>query len=269
MSANPETTHHAVTIGPKASKTATELLGMAESMLGWRVSRAGLGPKEEAVRCYILAQYPLLGHAPGFQEIADRLGFRSPSEVQAILERLHSLDLLYLDPESRAIRLAYPFSTAPTRHVVRFPGWAEAKPVYAPCAVDALGIPFMLGRDLSIASSCAYCQKPLAIEVRDRMITACTTAETVLWVGTAYCDHAATSICPTLDFFCSPAHVAAWRQERPGETGHVLDLGEALYVAKGTFEDLLNVHSRTDLSTTKTRHSQGQAPDGGTNRHGG
>ncbi len=269
MSAFRDTAAKAVNIGPKVSDRATELLNMAESMLGWRVSRAGLGPKEEVVRVYILKQYPLLGRSPTPQEITDRFGFTSPHDVQTILERLHELDLLYLDPESRAIRLAYPFSTAPTRHVVRFHGWAEAKPVYAPCAVDALGIPFMLGRDLSIASSCAYCQKPLAIEVRDRMITACTTAETVLWVGTAYCDHAATSICPTLDFFCSSAHVGAWRQERPGETGHVLDLGEALYVAKGTFENLLNVHSRTDLSATTTRHSQGQAPDGGTNRRGG
>ncbi len=241
MSGIRDRTAQAVTIGPKASERAMELLNMAESLLGWRVSRAGLGPKEEAVRCHILKQYPLLGRAPSCQEIADRFGFTSPSEVQAILERLHSLDLVYLEPASRAIRLAYPFSTAPTKHVVRFPAMAGTKPVYVPCAVDALGIPYMLGCDLSIASSCGSCQKPLAIEVRDRMIAACTTVETMLWVGTAYCDHAATSLCPTLDFFCSPAHVAAWRQDRPGEAGSVLDLGEALYLAKGTFEDVLKV----------------------------
>ncbi len=243
MRAMRPTTAQPVTIGPKVSESATELLNMAESTLGWRVSRAGLEPKQEAVRIYILRLYPLLGRAPNCQEITDRFGFTNPSEAQATLELFHTLDLLYLEPESREIRLAYPFSTAPTKHVVRFPDWAETKPVYAPCAIDALGIPFMLRRDLSITSSCASCRKSLTIEVRDRMIVACTTAEIVLWVGTAYCDHAATSLCPTLDFFCSSGHVAAWRRERsPGEAGCVLNLGEALYVAKGTFEDVLQAH---------------------------
>ena len=250
-------------IRPTATETVVELMSMVESMLGWRVSHARLGPTEEAVRVYILTQYPLRGRGPTCREITDRFGFTSPSEVQTILERLHTLDLLYLEPDLRAIRLAYPFSTVPTKHIVRFPDWAEAKSVYAPCAVDALGIPFMLRRDLFIESSCGYCKTPLTIEVQDRTIAACTTPETVLWVGTAYCDHAATSICPTLDFFCSSAHVGAWRREGPtSQAGHVLDLGEALYLAKGTFEDLLKLHPSTCLSETARPQSPGQREAG-------
>lgn len=234
-----ETLDRIAAIGPLATDTATRLLSMAESMLGWRLSQARLEPREEAVRRYILTQYPLLGRAPSCQEIAAALGFNEPDHVRAILERFHELDLLYLDPESREICLAYPFSTVPTKHLVQFRDWTEAKPLYALCAVDALGIPFMVGRDLSIVSACAYCETAIKIEVRDRMITACTPAETVVWVGLAYSGHAATSICPTLDFFCSSAHVAAYRQARPHEAGHVLGLGEALYLGKGIFEDLL------------------------------
>jgi len=226
-------------IEPLATETAKRLLSMAESMLGWRLSQARLETREEAVRRYILTQYPLLGRAPSCQEIAAALGLNGLDHVRAILERFHALDLLYLDPESREIRLAYPFSTVPTKHLVRFRDWAEAKPVYAQCAVDALGIPFMLGRDLSILSACAYCEKPIQIEVRDQRIVPCDPAGTVVWVGTAYSGHAATSICPTVDFFCSSAHAAAWWQARPHEAGHVLSLGEALYLGKGIFEDLL------------------------------
>jgi mercuric ion transport protein len=226
-------------IGPLATETAKQLLSMAESMLGWRLSQARLETREEAVRRYILTQYPLLGRAPSCQEIAAALGLNGLDHVRAILERFHALDLLYLDPESREIRLAYPFSTVPTKHLVRFRDWAEAKPVYAQCAVDALGIPFMLGRDLSILSACAYCEKPIQIEVRDQRIVPCDPAGTVVWVGTAYSGHAATSICPTVDFFCSSAHAAAWWQARPHEAGHVLSVGEALYLGKGIFEDLL------------------------------
>ncbi len=250
-------------IRPTATETVVELMSMGESMLGWRLSRARLESTEEAVRVYILTQYPLRGRGPTCQEITDRFGFTHPSEVQTILERLHTLDLLYLEPESRAIRLAYPFSTVPSKHIVRFPDWVEAKPVYAPCAVDALGIPFMLRRDLFIESSCGYCKTPLTIEVQDRTIAACTTPETVLWVGTAYCDHAATSICPTIDFFCSSAHVGAWRREGPtSQAGHVLDLGEALYLAKETFEDLLKLHPSTCLSETARPQSPGQREAG-------
>jgi len=226
-------------IEPLATETAMRLLSMTESMLGWRLRRAGLSPREEAVRQYILTRYPLLGRAPGCQEIAKALGLNGLDDVRAILERLHELDLLYLDSDSREIRLAYPFSTVPTKHLVWFRDWPAAKPVYAPCAVDALGIPFMMDRDVSIESSCAYCKTSVAINVRDRSIEFCLPAETVVWVGTAYSGHAATSICPTLDFFCSPAHAAAWREARPQEQGHVLSVGEALYLGKGIFEDLL------------------------------
>lgn len=226
-------------IGPLATETATRLLGMTESMLRWRLSQAGLGPQEEAVRQYILTQYPLLGRAPTCQEIAAALELKGPDHVRAILGRFHELDLLYLDPESHEIRLAYPFSTVPTKHRVRFRDWAEAKPVYAQCAVDALGIPFMLGRDLSISSTCTHCEKPIEIEVRDRRIVTCLPTETVLWVGTVYSRHAATSICPTVNFFCSSAHALAWWQARPHEAGQVLSLGEALWLGKGIFADLL------------------------------
>ena len=238
-----ESLDHSGATVPLATETATRLLSMTESMLGWRLHRAGLNPREEAVRQYILTQYPRLGRAPGCQEIATALGLNKLGDVRAILERLHELDLLYLDSDSREIRLAYPFSTIPTTHHVQFRDWPAAKPVYAPCAVDALGIPFMMDRDVSIESRCAYCEMPVAIKVRDRSIESCIPAETVVWVGTAYRGHAATSICPTLDFFCSPTDVAAWREARPQEEGYVLSLGEALYLGKGIFEDLLRPQS--------------------------
>jgi len=236
-------------IEPSATETATRLLGMTESMLGWRASLANLDQREETVRRYILSQYPLLGRAPNHQEIAAAFRLNGPAEVRAILERLHERDLLYLDPDSREVRLAYPFSTSPTKHLVRFQDWAEAQPLYAPCAVDALGIPFMIDRDVSIESSCAYCAMPVAIKVRNRRIEVYVPVETVVWVGTAYSEHAATSICPTLDFFCSPTHVAAWRETRPEERGHELSLGEALYLAKGIFQDLLNPRDDAMSST--------------------
>jgi mercuric ion transport protein len=223
---------------PTATETAKGLVTLALSMLGW--DHARLDPKAEAVRRYVIEQYPLLGRAPSRQEIASALQCGSANEVQAILERLHELDILYLDPESREIRVAYPFSSVPTKHLVCFPGWDQAKPVYAPCAADALGIPFMLRRDVSIASSCAHCAKAITIKIRAGVIVTDHPAKTVVWAGTTRTGHAATSICPTINFFCSSAHAEAWRLDQRDAAGHVLSLGEALYLGKGIFEDLLN-----------------------------
>lgn len=249
MSQHTDATDWTGLIEPTATETAKGLLTLALTRPGCE-ERSSLGPKEEAVRRYILTQCPRLGRAPYSQEIADALRLDGPSEVQRILERLHSLDLLYLDPEGREICSAYPFSSMPTKHTVRFPNWAEAKPVYAQCAVDALGLSFMFRCDLSIASSCAHCDNPITLEAQNQAIVDHMPAETVVWVRTTRLDHAATSLCPTLNFFCSAAHVAAWRQNRPDEVGSVLSLGEALYLAKGIFEDLLISPTGETLSAT-------------------
>jgi mercuric ion transport protein len=234
-----DTTDKTKPIAPRSTETVREVLASALTALGWR-ERHKLGVQEDAVHRYILAQHPVLGRAPTHQEIVDALKLDSPHDAQQILSRLHELDLVYLDPASRAVHVAYPFSTVPTNHVVRFPSWAEAKLVYAACAIDALGMSFMLHRDLSIVSSCAHCEAPIGIEVRDSMIVARYPETTVVWVGMTRSPHAAASVCPLLNFFCSPAHVAAWWHTRPAALGHVLSLGEALYLGKRIFEDLLD-----------------------------
>ncbi|MCI0428436.1 MAG: hypothetical protein L0Z46_10515 [Nitrospiraceae bacterium] len=227
-------------IEPLATETATRLLSMAKSMLGWDSAR--LNRKEETVRSYVLTQYPLLGRAPTRQEVATALDCGSVEEIQSTLERLHELDILCLDSESREIRLAYPFSSVPTRHLVRFPGWDDTAPVYAQCAVDALGIPFMVRQDVSIASSCAHCAESVTIKIESGAIVTAYPPKTVVWAGTTRTGHAADSVCPTINFFCSPDHAIAWRQNQRDAAGHVLSLGEALYVGKGIFEDLLSPH---------------------------
>ncbi len=223
--------------GPVATETATQLLSLAKSMLGWE--SAQLDRKAETVRRYVLTRYPQLGRAPTRQEIVDALHGGSADEIQATLARLHELDMLCLDSESQEIRVAYPFSSVPTRHLVRFPGWDDAAPVYAQCAVDALGIPCMVRQDVSIASSCAHCAEPVAIKIEGGVIETAAPPTTVVWAGTTRTGYAADSVCPTINFFCAPDHAMAWRQQQRDAAGHVLSLGEALYVGKGIFEDLL------------------------------
>jgi hypothetical protein len=223
-------------IGPTATDRAQALASMAGTMLGW--DQHILSAQEKAVRRYILAQYPLRGQAPTVQEISQALDL-TPDATKTILQRLHELDMLGLDPEASSIRLAYPFSSVPTPYVVKFDQWPEAKTVYAQCAIDALGMAFMLRRDLSITSACASCAKAIAITVRDQTIVAHNPSETVVWAGTIQEGPVAASACPAINFFCSAAHVDGWLQRQPNAAGSVVTLGEALYIGKAIFEPLL------------------------------
>lgn len=56
--------------------------------------------------------------------------------------------MIRLDGDGR-VRAAYPFSAVPTAHAVTIEGGPS---VYAMCAIDALGMADMLGRNMVIAS---------------------------------------------------------------------------------------------------------------------
>jgi hypothetical protein len=240
-------------IEPLATETATRLLSLATSMLGW--DTAQLDRKAETVRRYVLTRYPQLGRAPRRQEIGSALQGGSADEIQATLQRLDELDMLSLDAESQEIRMAYPFSSVPTRHLVRFPGWDGTAPVYAQCAVDALGIPFMVRQDAAITSSCAHCAESVAITIARGAIVTADPPTSVVWAGTTRTGHAADSVCPTINFFCSPDHALAWRHQQREAAGQIPSLGEALYVGKGIFEDLLRPTPNATISSARTAAS--------------
>jgi hypothetical protein len=62
------------------------------------------------------------------------------------LEELALQRVVVLDPETREVRMAMPFSVRPTEFVVR----SGEREWFANCAWDALGIPAALGRPCEI-----------------------------------------------------------------------------------------------------------------------
>jgi hypothetical protein len=83
-------------------------------------------------------------------EVAHALA-RPVGEVLEGVRKLATADLLvWMEDEARIIS-AYPFSGVPTAHQVLIGG---RNLLYAMCAIDALGIPFMLGQGARIRSTC-------------------------------------------------------------------------------------------------------------------
>src|SRR5712691_2692420 len=127
-------------------------------------SRAGRGRRAPAAggaragRQAVLRHFAAAGSAPGpaaLDPAAGRYG-RTGGEVLAELDRE---DFVTLGADG-TIRAAYPFSAAQTPHRVRITGGAE---VWSMCAIDALGIPAMLGQDVVITSRNPVTGEPVTV----------------------------------------------------------------------------------------------------------
>jgi hypothetical protein len=112
----------------------------------------------------------------------------------------------------------------------------------AMCAVDALGVGAMFGRDVAIESACRACGLPIHIETGGdgTKLQSVGPAESLVWIGLRYAgDCAATSLCTTIALWCGKEHLQAWREENPGLEGHHLPPAEALEVGVALFADRL------------------------------
>ena len=103
------------------------------------------------------------------------------------------------------------------------------------CAVDALGIPFMLGQGAAIESSCFSCQRPVKVGIHEGLIRQAEPSTTVVWFSERDGCSVAEARCPLINFFCEEAHLQQWLGERPSERGTVLTLTEAVEAGKAIF----------------------------------
>lgn len=118
------------------------------------------------VRLSVYRHFVGRGLAPSVEDLSDELG-ASIAAIAASLERLAEAHVLVLDPATRGLWMAMPFSAVPTGFRVRTPGgewWAN-------CAWDALGISAMLQAPADISTSCADCGDPPPIRTTGRALS--------------------------------------------------------------------------------------------------
>ncbi len=199
-----------------------------------------LSPQERQVWQAVLHRFAQFGRAPTVGELSSGRTGLSPEVTHACLERLAAKDVIVLDERSGEILGAYPFSARPTRHRVSF----DAQTVYAMCAVDALGIAVMLGREVRIESRCPLCGGAINVKADAEGITHLEPASAVVWLGEprARATCCADWLCPEINFFCSDEHVNQWRLGQAEASGYALMPLEALYLASRFFAGLLQRH---------------------------
>jgi hypothetical protein len=208
---------------------------MSRKNIAERLSSAGLNPQEDAVRKAILKTFADEGHTPSMQGLACTLGLPLAS-VLAACRTLAAADLIIWQDDKAHIVSAYPFSGSQTAHEVLL---GAHTPRYAMCAIDALGMPCMLGQAARIRSMCFFCQKPVTVDITDGLLQGVSPSTLVVWLSEQDGCCVAEVRCPVMNFFCEEAHLQAWHTTTPQERGRSLTALEALEVGRAAFGALL------------------------------
>lgn len=193
-----------------------------------------LSDAERALHRRILSAFAT-GAAPSASQLdtwARELAL-DPGAAAATLAR-H--DLVHRDGSTGAVTAAYPFSASPTRHRVRLSSGAE---VFAMCAIDALGIAFMLGQPTDISSTDPGTGEPIAISLPLTEPAAWSPHDAVVVAGHKGSGASLACTCPHTNFASSPQHARALLEAAPDITGDVLSMPEAIEHGRQTFGGLL------------------------------
>jgi hypothetical protein len=181
----------------------------------------------------VLRHFGATGTAPTLAELA-QLAADAGVEPQAALRRLAEDDLLAVDEAGRLVA-AYPFSPSPTDHAVE----VEGVRTYAMCAIDALGIPPMLGRDVTITSSDPRTRRPITVRVTSGAALFDPPETVVVYAAIGRGSRSVDTCCSTINFFADPASARAWIEAHPHLTAEVLDQDRALTLGRAIFGPLL------------------------------
>jgi hypothetical protein len=227
-----------IKIKPESTKRTRDIFQAEYSQKEKFSLRKTLTKIEDEVRRLILAQTPILGEIPSIDRIMKSFNKISKQEMETILDRLDQMDYIHLNPKRTAIESSYPFSGPETSHIVTI-NKEGYKKVYAMCAIDALGISFMLNCDVSIVSICHHCHDKVEIEIKNNEIISLKPKNVVVWFDQEHSCCAATSCCPYTNFFSSQEHFDKWQEGKIKRKGDVLQIKEAFYLGKLIFEDRL------------------------------
>jgi hypothetical protein len=183
----------------------------------------------------VLAHFVRHGTAPD-QAALTTMAQAADLSVSHALAELTRRDLIIYDASSATLQGAYPFSGDPTPHAVHIDGGPA---VFAMCALDALGIAFLLGRDTTVFSRDAITGARLRVDIASATGTAMASPQSVVMFAPSapYEGPAATCLCPLLAFFGSLTTAEAYERAHRESDGRILPLMDAVAAGRRTFED--------------------------------
>jgi hypothetical protein len=153
----------------------------------------------------------------------------------AVLADLAAEDFLTLDDAGNIVA-AYPFSALPTGVEVILPGGVR---VASMCAIDALGIPAMLGVDAVIESTDPVSSDPIQVSFHNGIASWQPETATVFCGARSGLGPAAAVCCGYVRFFGTRAAAEAFAAAHPEAVGDVLEQRAAQRLGEQIFGPLL------------------------------
>ncbi|MBQ0897039.1 alkylmercury lyase family protein [Micromonospora sp. U56] len=181
----------------------------------------------------ILRHFAATGTAPTDADIRAAVNGADLDTAQALRE-LAREDLVAVDAAGRLVA-AYPFSPTPTPHIVSL----DEVEVFAMCAIDALGMPFMLGTDATITSADPHTGQPVHVTITSGAATYQPPEAVIVYAATGNAGRSVDTCCSTINFFASAANAQAWIAAHPSLAATVLDQDQAVTLGRDIFEPLL------------------------------
>ena len=205
-----------------------------------RPDRAAALPDEaRAVHQQILWHFSGTGTTPSPADI-ERVAQTAGVSAADALADLAAHDLIATD--GGRLIAAYPFSPTPTAHRVRL----GAVEVYAMCAIDALGMPFMLDTDATVSSLDPQSGEPVTVTVTAGQASFSPTTAVVVYAATGPSTRSVDTCCATINFFTSTLNAEAWIATRPHLSANVLDQQTAVVLGRDIFGLLLQAEIKSD-----------------------
>jgi hypothetical protein len=198
---------------------------------GVAARQSALPPGAQLLHRAVLRAFLNSGAAPHRTDLPAPAGI----DLHEAWARLDEVDLVHLDADGRVI-VAYPFSSQPTGHTVHLD---DGPSLQAMCAIDALGIPLMAGRDGVIESADPLDGQPIRVERIGNTWRWAPAETAVLLAQSAGRGAAAECLCPAITFHSSRDRAEAHLQSRPELIGLVLGQDQALDIARSSFGPLL------------------------------
>ncbi len=193
-----------------------------------------LGPLRELRRA-VLRRFLRTGGPPATGWIAGAAAGLGLSD--SAVADLEAADLVHA--ANGVVSVAYPFSGTPTRQQVELDGFPA---VYAMCAIDALGIPAMTGRDGRITAVDPRDGAPVVVSVRGGRWRWTPATAVVVFASTRGCGTDCGSwevMCPNTTFHASRGSARAYLAARGDIDGQILDQDAAVERGRRNFGPLL------------------------------
>jgi len=165
------------------------------------------------------------GMAPSIDECCSSLK-KSRKEIIHTFDELERKDILLRKRGTQEIISIYPLSLIPTEHRIILENGNE---LFAMCAVDALGMPAMFSKNVTIISKCTRCKKEITIEIRNAEITSMSHPDVTIYSPMSQVAPAAQTCCPSVNFFCSTQHAQKWVEEDPKRAGRITQISNQTF----------------------------------------